>query len=89
MNAVSLAKLLRLDPHSTSRSPRGLPVPRPTSSGPVEYTFKERARIAQAFFNPPQSAEPGGNLERRTAVVDDLVSLCTRQERRPRKPRRT
>jgi len=56
---------------------------------PVEYAFEERARIAQAFFDPPSSAKCDGNLDRQISIVDDLVSLCTRQERRPRKPRRS
>ena len=60
--------------------------PRPA---PIEYAFEERARIAQALFDPPQSAKAGGNLERQIAVVDDMISLCTRQERRPRKPRQS
>ncbi len=60
--------------------------PRPV---PVKYAFEERARIAQAFFDPLSSAECDGNLDRQISIVDDLVSLCTRQERRPRKPRRS
>ena len=58
-------------------------------SAPVEYAFEERARIAQAFFDPPSSAKCNGNLDRQVLIVEDLVSLCVRQERRPRKPRRT
>jgi len=56
---------------------------------PVEYAFEERARIAQAFFDPPSSAKAAGTLDRQISIVDDLVSLCTRQERRPRKPRQS
>lgn len=59
--------------------------PRPA---PVEYAFEERARIAQAFFDPPSSAKCDGKLDRQISIVDDLVSLCTRQERRLRKPHR-
>ncbi|KAL9606938.1 MAG: hypothetical protein Q9167_008095 [Letrouitia subvulpina] len=54
---------------------------------PVEYAFEERARIAQALFEPPSSPKGEGALERQIAIVDDLVSLCTRQERRPQKRR--
>ena len=54
---------------------------------PVKYAFEERARIAQAFCDPPPSATCDGNLDRQIPIVDDLVSLCTRRERRPRKPR--
>ena len=56
---------------------------------PVEYAFEERARIAQAFFDPPSSAKCDGNLDRQITIVDDLASLCTRRERRPRKPRQS
>lgn len=56
---------------------------------PVEYAFKERARIAHTFFDPPVSAEYDGNLDRQISIVEDFVSLCTRQEKRPRKPRQT
>jgi len=56
---------------------------------PVEYAFEELARIAQAFFDPPLSAKCDGNLDRQISIVDDLVSLCTRQERRPRKLRQS
>ncbi|KAL9040656.1 MAG: hypothetical protein Q9214_004396 [Letrouitia sp. 1 TL-2023] len=34
------------------------------SPPPAKYTFEERARIAQAFFDPPGSAKPNGNLDR-------------------------
>ena len=53
---------------------------------PVEYAFEERARIAQAFFHPSSSPKCDGNLDRQIIIVDDLASLCTRRERRPRKP---
>lgn len=58
-------------------------------SAPVEYAFEERARIAQAFFDPPESAKPDGNLDRQISIVEDLISLCARQERRPRRPRQS
>jgi len=56
---------------------------------PVKYAFEERARIARAFFDPPSSAKHDGNLDRQVSIIEDFVSLCNRQERRPRKPRRT
>ena len=65
------------------------PSPVQPPPAPIEYAFEERARIAQTLFDPPQSAKPDGNLERQIAIVDDLISLCTRRERRPRKSRRS
>lgn len=56
---------------------------------PVRYAFEERARIAQVFFDPPLSAKNGRTLDRHIAIVDDFASLCTRRERRPRKPRQS
>lgn len=56
---------------------------------PVKYAFVERARIAQAFSNPPSSAKWNEDLDRQISIVDDFVSLCTRRERRPRKPRQS
>ena len=56
---------------------------------PVKYAFEERARIAQAFFDPPPSAKCDGNLDRQITIVDDLVSLCIRREWRPPKPRQS
>ena len=56
---------------------------------PIKYAFEERARIAQAFFDPPPSAKCDGSLDRQITIVDNLVSLCTRRERRPRKPRQS
>ena len=60
--------------------------PRPA---PLEYAFEERTRIAQAFFDSPSSARCDNNLDRQISIVDDLVSLCTHQERRLRKPRQS
>ncbi len=54
---------------------------------PLKYAFEERARIAQAFFDPPSSPKGDRAFEQQIAIVNDLASLCTRQERRPRKPR--
>ncbi|KAL9613096.1 MAG: hypothetical protein Q9167_002353 [Letrouitia subvulpina] len=54
---------------------------------PVQYTFEERARIARAFFDPPPSTK--GDLDRKITLVDDLVSLCTRRERRSWKHRQS
>ena len=65
------------------------PSPAQPPPAPIEYAFEELARIAQTLFDPPQSAKPGGNLEQQIAIVDDLISLYTRQERRPRKSRRS
>lgn len=56
---------------------------------PVEYAFEERAHIAQAFFDLPPSAKCNGNLNWQIGIVDDLASLCTRRERRPRNPRQS
>lgn len=60
--------------------------PRPVS---IKYTFEERARIAQAFFDLLSFAKYNANLDRQIFIVDDLISFCTRQERRPRKPRQS
>ena len=60
------------------------PSPVQRAPAPIEYAFEERARIAQTMFHPLQSAKPDENLERQIAIVDDLISLCTRQEQRPR-----
>ena len=56
---------------------------------PIEYAFEERARLAQILFDSSQFVKPDENLERQIVIVDDLISLCTRQERRPRKSRRS
>ena len=57
------------------------------SSGPIQYAFEERSRIAKTFFDPPSTIGVDGNIDWRVSVVDDLVSLCTLQEGRFRKPR--
>lgn len=64
-----LAQLAANDPILSPVQPR--PVP-------VEYAFEERARISQAFFDPPSSAKCDGKLDRQISIVDDLVSLCSR-----------
>ena len=54
------------------------------TASPMQYSFKERSRIAAAF----SSAGLGpmtGDLNWRISIMDDMVSLCTRQERRLRK----
>ncbi|MCJ1250100.1 hypothetical protein MMC30_007326 [Trapelia coarctata] len=60
------------------------------SSGPIEYAFVERSRIANAFFDPPSAlrANGHGDVDWRVSIVEDLVSLCTLQEGRFRKARR-
>jgi len=56
--------------------------------GSVCYAFLERARIAKAFFDPPSTCGAEGDLDWRISIVDDMVSLCNRQEGIFRKPRR-
>jgi len=63
------------------------PVQPPSAS--LKYAFEERARIAQAFFDPSSSPKGDRAFEQQIAIVDDLASLCTRQERRLRKPRQS
>lgn len=60
-----------------------------SSSIPVEYAFEKRAHIVQVFFDPSSFVNCDENLDRRIFIVDDLISLCTRQERRPRKSRQS
>ena len=62
------------------------PVQSPAS---FEYSFEERARIAQVCFDPSGSAKPDGYLDRQISIVGDLISLCARQERRSRRPRQS
>ncbi len=59
-----------------------------STSGPVRYTFVERARFAQAFFDPPSAFNVEGDMNWRVSIVDDLVLLCSLQESRFRKASR-
>lgn len=59
-----------------------------STSGPVRYALVERSRIAKAFFDPPSTRGAEGNVDWRVSIVDDMVSLCIRQEGRFRKARR-
>ncbi|KAF6238810.1 hypothetical protein HO173_003317 [Letharia columbiana] len=58
------------------------------ASGPDEFAFVERSRIAKAFFDPPSTRGPEGDVDCRVSIVDDMVSLCIRQEGVFRKARR-
>ena len=58
------------------------------TSGRVRYAFMERSRIAKAFFNPPSTRGAEGDVDWRVSIVDDMMSLCIRQERVFRKARR-
>ena len=59
-----------------------------STSGPIRYAFVEKARVAQAFFDPPSGFNAEGDLNWRVSIVDDLVSLCPLQEGRFRKTSR-
>lgn len=48
--------------------------------GSVRNAFLERARIAKAFFDPPSTCGAEGDLDWRISIVDDMISLCQRQE---------
>ena len=56
--------------------------------GPVRYAFVERARVAQAFFDPPSAFNAEGDVNWRVSIVNDLMSLCPLQEGRFRKASR-
>ncbi len=58
------------------------------TSGSVRYAFMERSRIAKAFFDPPSTHGAEGDVDWRVSIVDDMVSLCIRQEGMFRKARR-
>lgn len=47
-----------------------------STSGPIQYAFVERARVAQAFFDPPSAFNAEGDVNWRVSIVNDLVSLC-------------
>ncbi len=59
-----------------------------STSGRVRYAFMERSRIAKVFFDPPSTRDAEGDVGRRVSIVDDMVSLCIRQEGVFRKARR-
>ncbi|SLM33794.1 nacht and ankyrin domain protein [Lasallia pustulata] len=59
-----------------------------STSGPVQYVFVGRSRIAKAFFDPPSTHDAESDLDWRVSIVDDMVSLCVRQEGVFRKARR-
>ena len=63
--------LAQLEGDEASISPV-LPTPEP-----VRYAFKERARIAKAFFAASSKTVTEGDLEWRILIVDDMVSLCS------------
>ncbi len=54
----------------------------------VRYAFMERSRIAKAFFDPPSTHGAEGDVDWRVSIVDDMMSLCIRQEGVFRKARR-
>ena len=51
-----------------------------STSRRVRYAFIEQSRIAKAFFNPPSTRGAEGNVDWRVSIVDDMMSLCIRQE---------
>ena len=59
------------------------------TSGRVRYAFVERSRIAKAFFDPLSTCGAKDDMDWRVSIVDDMVSLCIRQEGVFRKARRT
>ena len=58
------------------------------SSERVRYAFVERSRIAKAFFDPLSTCGAKDDMDWRVSIVDDMVSLCIRQEGVFRKARR-
>ena len=58
-----------------------------STSGPVQYVFVERSRIAKAFFDPPSTHDAESDVDWRVFIVDDMVSLCVQQEGMFRKAR--
>ena len=58
------------------------------TASPMQYSFKERSRIAAAFSSAGLRPMTG-DLNWRISIMDDMVSLCTRQERRLRKTYRS
>ena len=58
-------------------------------SGAADYSFVERSQIARAFFDAPSTCNAEGHTDLRISIIDDMVSLCTRQERIFHTARRT
>ena len=58
------------------------------TSGRVRYAFVERSRIAKAFFDPLSTCGAKDDMDWRVSIIDDMVSLCIRQEGVFRKARR-
>ena len=56
--------------------------------GRVRYAFEERSRIAKAFFDPLSTCGAKDDMDWRVSIVDNIVSLCIRQEGVFRKARR-
>ncbi len=54
----------------------------------IRYAFIERLRIAKAFFDPPSTYSTEGDIDWRVSIVDNIMSLCIRQEGVFRKARR-
>jgi hypothetical protein len=50
------------------------------TSGPVRYTFAERSRIVKAFFDPLLTRGAKGDVGRRVSIIDDMVSIYSRQK---------
>ena len=46
--------------------------------------FAERTRIAEAFFCDPSAFASESGQARRLEILDDMIALCARQERRAR-----
>ena len=59
-----------------------------STSGRVRYAFVERSRIVKAFFDPLSTCGAEDDMDWRVSIVDDMVSLCIRQEGVFRKARR-
>ena len=62
----------------------GLQVPPkeiPAAASPVQHVFTERSRIAEAFSSPPSTFRGADGFRRRVQVVQDMISLCSLQER--------
>ena len=47
-----------------------------------QHVFAERARIAEAFFCDPSAFASESGQTRKLAILDDIIALCARRERR-------